>query len=59
MLSSNVKIGEKVIFRGGTGGLLGLEKNRSITVKMLPWGIVKTYKSVASTQIRRLQPELG
>ena len=56
--TGDIDVGEKVVCRGGTGELLKKNDDDSVTVKLLPWGNVKTYKTTSSAQLRRVIPEL-
>ena len=57
-MTGPVQVGEKVICRGGTGILFEKDTDGAVTIKLLPWGNKKTYKTVKSAQMRRLEPSL-
>jgi hypothetical protein len=57
-LNGDIVIGEKVICRGGSGELIARGDNGTVTIKLLPWGTVKEYRSSISAQMKRLEPSL-
>ena len=51
-MSGPILPGEKVICRGGSGVLHETHSNGSLTIKLLPWGTIKKYKTVNAAQMR-------
>ena len=58
-LNGEIAVGEMVVCRGGEGELIAREDDGSLTIKLLPWGTVKTNKSITAAQMRRLQPSFN
>ena len=57
-LNGEIMIGDKVMCRGGSGELVARGDDGTVTIKLLPWGTVKEYRSSMSAQMKRLEPSL-
>ena len=57
-MTGPIQVGERVLCRGGAGVLEEQSTGGSITIKLLPWGTIKSYTSVTSAQMRRVEPSL-
>ena len=45
-MTGPIQVGERVLCRGGAGVLEEQSTGGSITIKLLPWGTIKSYTSV-------------
>ena len=59
MLDGDIAVGEHVTYRSSPVAIVtDIRTNGSVTVKLLPFGNEKKFRSFASGKIRRLEPEL-
>ena len=55
-MTGPIEIGERVVCKAGTGVLYnrGQGLDKSVSIKLLPWGVIKRYKTEAKAQMHRL-----
>ena len=56
--SGEFKIGDEVTCKAGEGELAEKNADGSVTIKLLPWGILKKYKTAKLARLRRVEPLL-